>query len=116
MTSESGRLLGERTLDGSWDGLQVAACHDAEIGDRVNVALRVPRSTFWVQGKGTVTRVSPGLREEDEAPSIGIALDEMHGLDRMLLAHALRKNPQVAPKRNADRDYARTVWRIIRGG
>jgi hypothetical protein len=116
VTSEDGRLLGERTLDGSWDGLHVASCHHAKVGERVHVALRIPRSSFWVSAEGQVARISAGRRAEDEAPSFGVELDRMHGMDRMVLGTALRREPRATPKRGSERDYARTVARIIRGG
>lgn len=112
VTSRDGRMLAERTLDASWDGLRLAATGTVRVGERVHVSLRVPRSRYWLQAEGVVTRLLHGRRDGDAGPAFGVRLDRMHGMDRMLLGTALRHQHRAAPERGATRDYARAVARI----
>ncbi|MFK7984480.1 MAG: PilZ domain-containing protein [Sandaracinaceae bacterium] len=114
MVTVDGRLVGETTVDGSWDGLQVLASGPARIGEKVQVALRLPRSRFWIQATGRITRSSPGRRRGDAGPSYGVRLENMHGMDRMLFNTSLRSRPRVKPQRGRRRNYANAVERITR--
>jgi hypothetical protein len=114
VTTDDGRLLGETTVDGSWDGLQVLSCRPTRIGDKVQVALRLPRSRFWIHATGRVTRCSAGRRRGDVGPSFGVRLDHMHGMDRMVFNTSLRSYPRVKPQRGRHRNYASAIERINR--
>lgn len=107
-------MLGEQTLDVSWDGLAIRARGQARCGESVRVAVRVPRSNFWLHGKGRVTRVIEGRRWSDDGPAFGIRLVEMHGFDRLVWGTALRRHPRTVGLRGETRDYAEAVLRIAR--
>ena len=111
--TDDGRLLATKTLDGSWDGLRVEGCGEARLGERVQVSLRIPRTTFWIHGRGRVARIVHARRAEDDVAGFGIRLDELHGADRVLLGNTLRREQPVVPRRGSQRDYARTVARIL---
>ena len=111
-----GRRIGERTIDASWDGIAVRAALPAYAGERVRVSIRVPRSDFWLSAEGRVARVMEGRREGDPGAALGIRLERMHGMDRLVWGTALRRQPPAETRRGEERDYARAVWRIANEG
>ena len=110
--SDDGRLIGARTLDGSWDGLHVLACDTVRFGERVKVSVRVPRSSFWIEAEGRITRLDFGRRKGDRGAAFGVCLERMHGMDRLVWGTALRRLPKAVAKRGESRDYASSVERI----
>jgi hypothetical protein len=67
----------------------------------------------WVDAEGYVARVMPGRRRGEDPPSLGLKLDKMDGMMRLLMATSIRSRP--APKatiRGPRRDYAEAVRRI----
>lgn len=110
--SADGRRIGERTIDASWDGLAVRMAEPGRCGERVRISIRVPRSGFWLHGEGRVARVIAGRRDGDEGPALGIRIERMHGMDRLLWGTALRRQPVTESRRGDTRDYARAVARI----
>ncbi len=112
-TQDNLTLLGDETMDLSWDGARIRCHVPARLGDRVRVRLQIPKSTVWVDAEGYVARVSPGRRRGDDPPSLGLKLDKMDGMMRLLLATTIRHRPSPEPShRGPRRDYAEAVRRI----
>jgi hypothetical protein len=118
VVSEDGqRLLGERALDLSWDGVRVECAPgtpDAvRVGERVRVRVQIPRSEVWIDAGGWVARVAPGRRRGDDPPALGVSLNRMDGMMRILLASTIRHRPVMKGRaRGPRRDYAAVVRRI----
>ncbi len=113
MTGDNLTLLGDETMDLSWDGARIRCHVPARIGERVRVRLQIPRSTVWVDAEGYVARVMPGRRRGDDPPALGLKLDRMDGMMRLLLATTIRHRPAPDPSlRGPRRDYAEVVRRI----
>jgi hypothetical protein len=106
------RLVGDRTVDVSWSGLQIAGVGEATAGEPVHLALRMPDSNLWVEAEGWVTRVVPGRRESDAGRAYGVRISRMDGMSRVLLGSVIRNYPAARPTRGEGRDYAREVARI----
>lgn len=111
-SARDGRLLGDSTLDLSYSGARIAALAPATIGERVAISLELPGTRVWVEAEGRVERVIPGRRAGDEGPAIGVRLDRMDGMKRLLLASVAGHHPDVPRTRGARRDYAMLVARI----
>ena len=110
---QSGELVGDRVLDMSYSGLRLNHLGGARLGERLDVSIRIPGSSFWLHAVGEVARVSDGLRDEDDRPSLGVWLRKMHGMDRIVMATYARRRPVVPPSRGGGRrDYAKAVLRI----
>lgn len=110
-----GRLIADQTEDVSYSGVRVRAATDAvRLGERVEVSLSIPNSKLWLHGKGRVTRAIPGRRVGDAGPAIGIALDRMDGLSRVLMTAVASQLPLVPTTRGGRRDYAAAIARIAR--
>jgi hypothetical protein len=115
-TEDGERLLGERTLDLSWDGARIACHVPAKVGERVRVRLQIPKSEVWIDASGYVARVLPARRSGDREPSIGVKINRMDGMMRLLLATSIRNRPPPHDTgRGPARDYAETVRRIADG-
>jgi hypothetical protein len=113
MSEDNLTLLGDETLDLSWDGARIRCHVPARIGDRVRVRFQIPKSTVWVDAEGYVARVMPGRRRGEDPPSLGLKIDKMNGMMRLLLATTIKSRPAPAPShRGPKRDYAETVRRI----
>ena len=112
---EDGRLLGDRTLDVSYSGMQLAAVSDARVGEKVEVSFEIPGSRVWMTARGRIERVLAGRREGDEGPALGVRIDRMNGFDRLMLATIVRGTPERPSTRGGKRDYAETVRRLDRG-
>ncbi|MDQ3035535.1 MAG: PilZ domain-containing protein [Myxococcota bacterium] len=115
-SAEDGRLLADRTLDLSYSGARVAALGDARVGERVQMSLAIPGTSVWIDAGGRVERVLPGRRYGETGAALGVRIDRMDGMRRLLLAQVVRSYPEVARGRGPRRDYAETVARIGRDG
>lgn len=110
-----GRVVGDWALDVSYSGVRVRAATDAvRLGERVDVSLQIPGSKLWVHGKGRIQRAIPGRRASDAGPALGVCLDKMDGMSRVLLTSIACQMPLVPPARGERRDYAEAVARIAR--
>jgi len=113
MSQDNLTLLGDETMDLSWDGARIRSHVPARAGDRVRVRLQIPRSGVWVDAEGYVARVMPGRRRGEDPPSLGLKIDKMDGMMRLLLASTVRHRPAPEPtRRGPRRDYAEVVRRI----
>jgi hypothetical protein len=111
-SERDGRLLADRTLDVSYSGLRLAALGPAALGERIRISLELPGTKVWIDGAGRVERVIEGRRAEDRGAAIGVRVDRLDGMRRLLLAQVARHYPEVARSRGRQRDYAETVARI----
>lgn len=113
-----GRLLGDHTVDVSYSGIGVGALDASSpctgTGERVALSLQIPGSSMWIQGEGRIERVMQGRRAGDRGPALGIRVDRMDGLSRVLLTSVARQYPEAARARGGQRDYAEAVLRIDR--
>ncbi len=111
-SARDARLLGDRTLDLSYDGARIAALGPARLGERVTMSIALPGTRIWFEAEGRVERIEEGRRRGDEGPALGIRVDRMDGMKRLLLATVLRHHPVMRHGRGDARDYAMSVARI----
>lgn len=104
-------LLGRRVLDVSEEGLRVAlephvTTGDLQVGELLWVSFRLDAIGLVFDYEAEIARVSPGLRAEDDMPSLGIALTTRWdagrayapALSRLLMRSGIaRYRPLVAP-------------------
>ena len=107
-----GRLLSDSTLDVSYSGVRLAALGRAQLGERVELSLELPGSRVWIEASGKIERVIAGRRAGDEGPALGVRVDRMDGMKRLLLAQVASGYPEVPRSRGARRDYVLSVLRI----
>ncbi len=112
-TEDGERLLGERSLDLSWNGVRVTSREPARVGEKVRVRLQVPKSDVWIDANGYVARILPARRRGEGEPSIGVQITRMDGMMRLLLASSVRARSRTQhTPRGPARDYAEIVRRI----
>jgi len=106
------RLVGERTLDVSSEGLLIRSDADVAIGDSVLVAFQATPLGLWFESEAKVTRIVRGRRPGDQGRALGLRFTDMNAISRLILRGHLRRVPPPVPKRARRIDYAATIHRI----
>lgn len=107
------RLLGQRTLDLSADGMLVETRGSyARVGEEVFVSFRPPQSRLWVDAIAKVARVVKGRRKSDRAQAIGLSFVSMDPGDRAIVSAKLFGHPPPIPGRALRMDYAAAIRAI----
>lgn len=107
------RLVAERALNVSTEGMLVRADGDVEIGDQVIVSFRLDPLGIWIDADATVARIVAGRRQGDSGRAFGLRFTSLGAIRRHILRGALRKVPPPVPARPARVDYARTIMNIF---
>lgn len=99
VTERDFRLVAQRSLDLSEDGMLVLADSKVTMGEPVIVTFRAPRMQKWIDAEATVVRVGHGRRAGDVGPLLGLAFDWIPERSRALLTTSLLGLPFPAPAR-----------------
>jgi hypothetical protein len=95
------RLVAERAVDLSTDGMLVRAEVPVLTGEPVLVSFQVPRSSRWVDADALVARVSHGRRPGEKGRQLGLVFQGLGHEDRHLLFQQLRTLPPTSRGRSA---------------
>ncbi len=112
VTEEGFRLLGERVLDLSAEGMLLSSDQEPELGADVIVSFRAPGTGIWLDAEAEVARIVRGRRRSDRARGIGLRFRSLDRVARAVLDASLRGHPPPVPARSVRKDYARTVRAI----
>ena len=107
------KLIADRTLDISVDGLLIPLQHDEQVMTGETLIISFPIPGMWVDAEASVTRVVHGRRPSDYGRALGV---RFHGLDmvsRSYLRAGLRNLPPAIPAREPRIDYAASVSNIM---
>ena len=108
-----GRLLGERLLDLSPEGMFLQCRSEVAAGDDVFVVFKAPRSScLWLRADAEVARVVEGRRDRDPAYGAGLKIVRLKNGSRYELGRRLKGIPPPLPTRHLRVDYAESVHRI----
>ena len=117
-----GRLVGDRTVDLSPQGLLLLSDEELQHGTKLSVCFQASEPTIWFDAVATVRRVVQGRRPGDSGRAIGLHFEVLSSVSRLILRGHLRKIPQIAPQRTIPRDlvpetidYAAAVARALLG-
>lgn len=91
------RLLADRTLDLSVDGMLVALGAPVDGGEPVIASFEIPGR--WIDVEAVVTRVVHGRRPYDDAPAVGLSFRGLAPSARAALAGFLHGRPPPLPRR-----------------
>jgi hypothetical protein len=91
------KLIADRTLDISVDGLLIPIAEPILTGETLIVSFPIPG--MWIDAECTVTRVVHGRRPEDEGLACGILFDVISHSARAALAGFLHGKPPPLPRR-----------------
>ena len=106
------RLVAERTLDVSPDGMRIASAIDLEPGDNLIVSFQATGLGLWFDTEATVTRLIRGRRPGDRGPGAALAFSSLDRVKRLILRGHLRRLPPPIPRRPPRIDWAATVQRV----
>jgi hypothetical protein len=98
------RLVSDRAVDLSTDGLLATTDLPVLTGEPVLVSFRVPRSARWIDAEAIVTRVEHGRRPGDRGRRLGLAFRHLDGDARVHLFQQLRALPPASAR---EREHAR---------
>ncbi len=108
-----GRLLGERLLDLSPDGMFLECRSEVAAGDGVFIVFKAPGSGgLWLRADTEVARVVEGRRDRDPAYGAGLKIVRLKNGSYYDLGQRLKGFPPPLPTRHLRVDYAESVRRI----
>ena len=93
------KLIADRTLDISVDGLLIPLQHDEQVMTGETLIISFPIPGMWVDAEASVTRVVHGRRPGDEGPACGVLFDVISPSARAALAGFLHGKPPPLPRR-----------------
>jgi hypothetical protein len=97
------RLIADRIVNLSPDGMLVGPADPVLTGEPLMVSFRVPGLADWIDAEAVVRRVVHGRRPGETRRSLGIELLDLAGYSRRLLAALSRQLPPAPP------DYRVTI-------
>lgn len=106
------RLVSDRTVDVSPDGMFVATDTELEVGEDLIVSFRATELDLWFDTEARVTRVVHGRRTGDEGRGVALRFSTLTNVKRLILRGHLRRVPPPLPRREQRIDWAATVRRI----
>jgi hypothetical protein len=96
---KNGRLVGDRTVDLSPQGMLVLSDDRLDDGEEVLVSFRGTEFGLWFDTAATLTRLVQGRRPTDRGRAIGLHFTSLPAVARLILRGHLRKVPLVVPQR-----------------
>ncbi|HVH42525.1 MAG TPA: PilZ domain-containing protein [Labilithrix sp.] len=106
------RLVAEKALDVSPDGMLVATDVEMAPGENVFVSFRATDLGIWFDTEAHVTRVIHGRRPRDRGRGVALRFSTMPSVKRFILRGHLRRVPPPIPSRAQRIDWAATIRRI----
>jgi hypothetical protein len=103
------RLIAEKALDVSPDGMLLSTDVDLEVGENVFVSFRATGLGLWFDTEASVTRLVRGRRPGDKGKAVGIRFSTLSGVKRLILRGHLRRIPPPVPRRSQRIDWSATV-------
>jgi hypothetical protein len=117
-----GRLVGDRTVDLSPQGMLVCSDEHLEDGADLVVSFQATDLCLWFDTHATLRRIVEGRRPGDHGRALGLHFESLPAVARLILRGHLGKAPQTVPQRDPPRellpgrqefDYADAVRRIL---
>jgi hypothetical protein len=93
------KLIADRTLDISVDGLLLPLRDDEQVLTGETLILSFPIPGIWIDAEASVTRVVHGRRPGDEGAACGVLFDVISPSARAALAGYLHGKPPPLPRR-----------------
>jgi hypothetical protein len=120
---DSLRLVADRTLDLSPQGMLVISDERMDEGAKLMISFQATELPIWFDTQATVARIIQGRRPGDVGRALGLRFDTLPAVQRLILRGHLRKHPlalaQREPpsdlRRKQDPDYAQIVKDILEG-
>jgi len=101
---EDWRLLGDRTVDLSAQGMLVLSDERVEEGTELVVSFQATELPIWFDTFGTITRVVQGRRPGDVGRALGVRFETLPAVSRLILRGYLRRMPPTLAAREPPPD------------
>jgi hypothetical protein len=115
-----GRLVGDRAMDLSPQGILVFSDEQLPAGAELVVSFQTTDLPLWFDTRATVRRVIEGRRPGDRGRAIGLHFETLPAVSRLILRGHLRKAPPIVPQRSLPPelvrpsvDYAAALRRML---
>ena len=103
------RLVAERALDVSPDGMLVQTESELEMGESLIVSFKATQLGLWFDTEASVARIVKGRRDGDRGAGIGLSFSTLDRVKRLILRGHLRRVPPPLPRRTQRIDWSATV-------
>jgi hypothetical protein len=114
------RLVGDRTLDLSPEGMLVLSDEEMAAGTELVVSFQATELPIWFDTLATVARVVEGRRPGDSGRALGVHFETLPAVSRLILRGFLRRHAATPAQREPPRDlqaqdpdYAQLVTDIL---
>jgi hypothetical protein len=115
------RLLGDRTLDLSPEGMLVLSDERVDEGLELVVSFQATELPIWFDACAKITRVVEGRRPGDPGRALGVRFETLPAVSRLILRGFLRRHPLTHAQREppldiaalSGIDYASQVHRVM---
>jgi hypothetical protein len=108
-----GRLVGDRTMDLSPQGMLVFSDEWLPRGAELHVCFRATELPLWFDTRATVRRVIEGRRPGDCGRALGLHFQSLPAVSRLILRGHLRKAPPIVPKRDPPPELVRRPFDYV---
>jgi hypothetical protein len=108
------RLVANRALDLSPDGMLVQSDSELHVGESHIVSFRATQLGLWFDSEAHVARIVRGRRDGDRGPGIGLSFTTLDRVKRLILRGHLRRVPPPLPRRMQRIDWTATVRSLTR--
>ncbi len=103
------RLVAERALDVSPDGMLVQTESELAVGESLIVSFKATQLGLWFDTEASVARIVKGRRDGDRGAGIGLSFSTLDRVKRLILRGHLRRVPPPLPRRTQRIDWSATV-------
>ena len=86
------RLVADRALDLSPDGMLVSSEHDLVVGESLIVSFQATQLGLWFDSEASVARIIQGRRDGDRGAGIGLSFSTLDRVKRLILRGHLRRS------------------------
>jgi hypothetical protein len=100
------RLLGDRTVDLSPEGMLVLSDERVDEGLELVVSFQATELPIWFDTCAKLTRVVEGRRPGDPGRALGVRFETLPAVSRLILRGYLRRQPATASQRELPLDLA----------
>jgi hypothetical protein len=100
------RLLGDRTLDLSPEGMLVLSDERVHEGLDLVVSFQATELPIWFDACAKITRVVEGRRPGDPGRALGVRFETLPAVSRLILRGYLRRHPLTLSQREPPLDIA----------
>lgn len=108
------RLVADRALDLSPDGMLVESDSELDVGENLIVSFKTTHLGLWFDSEAQVARIVKGRRDSDCGTGIGLSFSTLDRVKRLILRGHLRRVPPPLPRRTQRIDWSATVRSLNR--